>query len=86
MAMSVENFYIQGRRSWVRLHEKGGKEIALPCHHNLETYLAEYVDAAGLAEEPKTPLFRSARGRTGLRTDKKMRQGDVYEMVRRRRA
>ena len=85
VAMSAEDFYVQGRRHWVRLQEKGGKEIAMPCHHNLETYLSEYVAAAGLAEEPKTPLFRSARGKTGQLTEKPMRQGDVYDMIRRRR-
>ncbi len=85
VAMSAEDFYVQGRRHWVRLQEKGGKEIAMPCHHNLETYLSEYVGAAGLAEEPKTPLFRSARGKTGRLTENPMRQGDVYDMIRRRR-
>ena len=56
----------------------------MPCHHNLETYLSEYVAAAGLADEPKTPLFRSARGKTRQLTEKPMRQGDVYTMIRRR--
>ena len=31
--MKVEDFYIQKRRGWVRLHEKGGKCNGLPCHH-----------------------------------------------------
>jgi hypothetical protein len=31
--MRVEDVYIQGRRTWVRLHEKGGKEHEMPCHH-----------------------------------------------------
>jgi site-specific recombinase XerD len=31
--MQVDDVYIQGRRLWVRLHEKGGKEHTLPCHH-----------------------------------------------------
>jgi len=85
ITMSVEDFYVQNRRGWVRLHEKGGKEIALPCHHNLEHYLADYIAAASLAEEPKTPLFRSAKGKTGQLTDKPMAQADVYQMIRRRR-
>jgi hypothetical protein len=29
---------VQGRRRWVRLHEKGGKEHDVPCHHNLDHY------------------------------------------------
>jgi site-specific recombinase XerD len=37
--MNVEDVYVQGKRTWVRLHEKGGKEHTLPCHHELEDYL-----------------------------------------------
>jgi hypothetical protein len=32
---------LKGRRGWVRLHEKGGKEHEVPCHHTLEKYLDE---------------------------------------------
>ena len=44
LAMKVENIYVQNRRLWVRLHEKGGKRHEMPCHHNLETYLHAYTD------------------------------------------
>ena len=57
--MRVEDYYTQGRRGWVRLHEKGGKRHELPCHHNLEAYLDEYIKAAGLADEPKSHLYRT---------------------------
>jgi site-specific recombinase XerD len=33
--MRVEDYYTQGRRGWVRLHEKGGKRHEMPCNHNL---------------------------------------------------
>lgn len=36
VGMKVEDVYTQGRRLWVRLHEKGGKEHSLPCHHKPE--------------------------------------------------
>ena len=36
LAMKVEDVYVQNRRLWVRLHEKGGKRHEMPCHHNLE--------------------------------------------------
>lgn len=36
LAMKVKDNFIQGRRGWVRLHEKGGKEHEVPCHHTLE--------------------------------------------------
>jgi integrase len=39
LGMTVADVFWQHRRLWVRLHEKGGKEQAMPCHHNLETYL-----------------------------------------------
>ena len=34
--MRVKDVYVQGRRTWVRLHEKGGKRHEMPCHHNLD--------------------------------------------------
>ena len=59
--MKVEDFYIQKRRGWVRLHEKGGKVTERPCHHNLETALDEWLSASGLASEPTAPLFPTLR-------------------------
>ena len=55
VAMKVEDYYIQKRRGWVRLHEKGGKVNELPCHHNLEQFLDEWLNASGLAGEPSAP-------------------------------
>jgi hypothetical protein len=47
---------------WVRLHEKGGKRHEMPVHHKLEAFLDEYIKAAGIGDEGKSPLFRSAIG------------------------
>jgi site-specific recombinase XerD len=85
LAMQVEDVYIQGRRTWVRLHEKGGKLHAMPCHHNLDEYLHAYLKAAQLTEG-KSPLFRTMHGRTGQFSDKPMTQADAYRMIRRRAA
>ena len=68
LGMKVEDVFTQNRRLWVRLREKGGKGHAMPCHHNLETYLTAYIDGAGLAEDPKGPLFRTIGRGTGLLT------------------
>lgn len=84
VSMRVEDFFVQGRRGWVRLHEKGGKEHEMPTHHNLDHYLEEYIKAAGLAEDRKGPLFRTTRGRSGELTSKPMLQSDVWRMIRRR--
>src|SRR5207248_5886492 len=65
IGMNVEDYYVQGRRSWVRLHEKGGKRHDMPAHHLLETYMDEYIAEAGMAEDKASPLFRTAFGRTG---------------------
>jgi site-specific recombinase XerD len=84
LSMKVEDVYVQGRRLWVRLHEKGGKVHEMPCHHNLEAWLHAYMDAAGLAAEPRAPLFRTALGRTDALTNQPMTQSDAYRMIRRR--
>ncbi len=49
--------------AWVRLHEKGGKQHAMPCHHNLETYLHEYIDGAGWRPSRRRCCFRATAGR-----------------------
>ena len=51
VGMKVRDFYVQHRRGSVRLHEKGGQVTELPCHHNLDEYLEEWITAAGLAGE-----------------------------------
>jgi site-specific recombinase XerC len=55
LGMKVEDVFTQNRRLSVRLREKGGKHHEMPCHHNLEDYLAAYLDGAGLRDDPKGP-------------------------------
>jgi site-specific recombinase XerD len=86
VAMRVEDYYPQGKRWWVRLHEKGGKRHEMPAHHNLEAYLDAYIHAAGIHEDRKSPLFRSAVGRTGVLTANPMHRVDAYRMIQRRAA
>jgi site-specific recombinase XerD len=81
--MSTDDVYVQARRTWVRLHEKGGKRHEMPCHHNLDEYLHAYIERAQL-REAKGFLFRSAAGRTGQLTERPISQADVYRMIRRR--
>jgi integrase len=58
----------------------------MPAHHKLEQFLDEYLDASGIRNGGKTPLFRSALGRTGSLTERPMHRIDAYQMVRRRTA
>ena len=84
ISMRVGDVYIQGKRTWVRLHEKGGKRHEMPAHHSLEAYLEAYFTAAGLAKDPKGALFRSTVGRSGELTERPLHQPDVYRMIARR--
>ena len=86
VAMRVEDYYPKGKRWWVRLHEKGGKRHEMPAHHTLEAYLDTYIEAAGLRDGGKAPLFRSAAGRTGMLTEKPMNRVDAWRMIQRRAA
>jgi len=84
LGMKVEDVFTQNRRLWVRLHEKGGKDHAMPCHHNLEQALSAYVDGAGLAADPKGPLFRTIGRGTGELTRTSVPQANAHAMIRRR--
>ena len=86
LAMKVEDVYVQNRRLWVRLHEKGGKRHEMPCHHNLDAYLHAYIDDCGLAFDPKGPLFRTIGRGTGQLTETPLPQANAYLMIRRRAA
>src|ERR1700676_2459985 len=81
--MHVEDYYENGKRSWIRLHEKGGKRHEVPAHHNAEAYLDAYLEAAGIWDEKKSPLFRSVDNRRKI-TDRPMTRTDVLRMVKRR--
>lgn len=84
VGMNIEDYYANGKRWWLRLHEKGGKFHEVPAHHLAEEYLDAYLDAAGIREERKTPLFRSAAGRVRRLTENGVHRIDVFAMIRRR--
>jgi site-specific recombinase XerC len=82
LAMKVEDVYVQNRRLWVRLHEKGGKRHEMPCHHNLEAYLHAYIDGCVLAGDSKANLFCTIGRRTGELTLTPLPQANAYAMIR----
>jgi len=84
VAMRVEDYYPKDKRWWVRLHEKGGKRHEMPAHHALEAYLDSYIEAAGIRDGGKAPLFRSAVRRTATLTQKPMNRIDAWRMIQRR--
>jgi site-specific recombinase XerD len=84
LAMRVEDVFVQNRRLWVRLHEKGGKRHEMPCHHNLEEYLTAYIDGCGLRDDRKGPLFRTIARGTRRLSETPLPQASAFQMVRRR--
>ena len=83
VTMRIEDYYQSGRRSWVRLHEKGGKRHDLPCHHNLDEYLDVYIQTARIAGDKKAPLFQTVNRKREL-TGLPMSRYDVFYMIKRR--
>ena len=80
--MNANDVFTKQHRLWLRLTEKGGKYHEIPCHHNLETYLREYLDAAGLTG--KAILFQSFRGKSGQLTGKRLTRQNCLHMIQRR--
>ena len=84
IGMQVEDYYRNGKRWWIRLHEKGGRFHEVPVHHNAEAYLDEYIEAASIADQRLSPLFRSTRGQSRRLNLQRMARRDVLRMIKRR--
>jgi integrase/recombinase XerD len=63
-------------KSWQKRHE-------VLRHASLESYLNDYIGAAGIARDNKGRLFRSMHKGDKL-TDKPMSRFDVFQMMKRR--
>ena len=82
--MKVEDLRPRGAGWTIRLHEKGGKDHAMPCHHALADALRAYIDAASIAEDRKGFLFRtSSRHNAKTLTDRPLTQANAWLMIRR---
>ena len=56
--MRGQDYFQQGSRGWLRLHEKGGKRHDVPVHHRAAEALDAYLEAAGL-KDGRGALFQS---------------------------
>jgi site-specific recombinase XerD len=85
LKMQVEDLQAKGSGWLIRLHEKGGKQHMMPCHHALAEALHVYIAAAGIGDDKKGFLFRTSRGHGGTAlADQPMTQVDAWRMVRKR--
>ena len=82
--MRIKDYFIQGRRAWIVLHEKGGRFHRIPAHHKVAELLDLYIEAGDLAQDRDGPLFRTTGGRGRGLSERAMSQSDVLRMVKRR--
>ena len=85
LKMRVEDLQAKGSGWLIRLHEKGGKQHMMPCHHALAEALHDYITAAGISADKKRFLFGTSRGHGGtVLSERPMAQADAWRMVRKR--
>ena len=81
IGMRVEDVFPQNRRLWVRLHEKSGKQHAMPCHHNLESYLHHISTARPPRTIRRRFCSRPTTERPGQLTGTPLPQPNAYAMI-----
>ena len=84
LGMKISDYFPQGKRFWLRLHEKGGRYHEVPAHHKVEEYLDCYMEEGGLEDEKGTPLFRTTIGKTRRLTDRGLQRQEAWAMIKRR--
>ncbi len=82
--MSVRDFDDSGEQAALVLHEKGGKERRIPCHHKAREFLRAHVAAAGFEPRAKGPLFQTAPGRSAKLSGEPMTIDGALRAVKRR--
>jgi integrase/recombinase XerD len=82
--LKVKDYFQNGKRSFLRFWEKGGKEKELPVHHRLEEMLDEYLEMSKLKAEPDAPLFPTAIGKTRELSRRPMTRIDGANLLKRR--
>lgn len=83
LSMRVEDYFQSGKRWKFRFMEKGGKYNEVFAHHNAEAYLDAYLEAAGIGQEKKAPLFRTIDRKLKL-SSRPLHRTDALRMVKRR--
>ena len=84
VGMRRQDYFRQGTRGWLRLHEKGGKRHDVPAHHRAEEAVEAYLAAAaGGVDDAKAPLFQSVDRAGGL-SGRPLGRRVVLAMIKRR--
>ena len=86
LGMRRQDYFRQGARGWLRLHEKGGKRHDVPAHHRAAEALDAYLAAGWLGQGVGEALFQSV-DRPGERlTGRALTRRVVLAMIKRRAA
>ena len=85
LGMRRQDYFGQGSRGWLRLHEKGGKRHDVPAHHRAAAALDAYVEAAGF-QEPKAAFFQTMDPAGRRLTGRALERRLVLAMIKRRAA
>ena len=84
VGMRRQDYFRQGARGWLRLHEKGGKRHDVPAHHRAEEAVEAYLAAVGLDDDDaKASLFQSV-DRAGRLSGRPLGRRVVLAMIKRR--
>lgn len=77
------DFQHNGMQHVLRCSEKRGRVREIPVRHDLSLFILEYLDAAGIHDEPKdSSLLRSGLGKTKRLTNRPMTRGYLYVMLK----
>jgi integrase/recombinase XerD len=84
--LRLGDFQDEGSQYVLRFQEKGGKSREIPVRHDLEGVILAYIEAAGIAAQPKdSPLFRAGtNGTVKTLTAKPLTSKRICELVKRR--
>ena len=83
--LRLGDFQDHGEQRMLRFAEKGGKERQIPVRHDLEAWLRDYIESAGIADEPKSSaLFRPAEGSRARLADRFYTAHSMRQMFTRR--
>jgi integrase/recombinase XerD len=83
--LRLSDYRNMGEQRVLRFREKGGKRREIPVRHDLDGWLREYMEAAGMMEEARSALlFRAANGKKKELTKADYKAHPIRQMLKRR--
>ena len=85
--LRMQDLRDNGNHRSLQFSEKGGESREIPVRHDLDEWIAAYLEGAGLTDAPQSsPLFRAGERRSSPLTDRAMSPPAVQRMLKRRMA